>query len=320
MKRTIYILIFLLTLHPLMAQTAADTIETSLLADKIIETAMKYIGSPYHYGSSGPKSFDCSGFTGFIYRQFGYDLPRSSDGQGAFGRPVEPGFENLQKGDLVLFSRRGHSIGHVGIFIEQDTLHHSFKFIHAATHSGVIISNYYEQYYKSNYRCARRVLPDFDTYDLGDGVYPFDSTAYLRPDCLHLDSADLRIVLFANGRWAYVSPDGEVTVPADTERIMLSPDGRWGRARKSVAPVAKDSKVAQPAVSNSAPADSVAVASDKQPEQTPASSEKVYHTVKKGDTLYSIARRYGTSVSAICRLNGIKENTVLQLDRRLRVK
>ncbi|HAC40881.1 MAG TPA: hypothetical protein DCF48_04865 [Rikenellaceae bacterium] len=45
-----------------------------------------------------------------------------------------------------------------------------------------------------------------------------------------------------------------------------------------------------------------------------------YHTVRSGDTLSAIARRYKTSVREICRLNGIKETTVLQVGRRLRVR
>ena len=45
-----------------------------------------------------------------------------------------------------------------------------------------------------------------------------------------------------------------------------------------------------------------------------------YHTVRNGDTLYSIARKYGTTVKHICQLNGIKETTVLQVGRRLRVR
>ncbi len=51
---------------------------------------------------------------------------------------------------------------------------------------------------------------------------------------------------------------------------------------------------------------------------TPATAK--YHTVVKGNTLYAIARTYGTSVSEICRLNGIKETKKLQLGERLRVK
>ena len=45
-----------------------------------------------------------------------------------------------------------------------------------------------------------------------------------------------------------------------------------------------------------------------------------YHTVRSGDTLYSIARKYGTTVKRICQLNGIKETTVLQVGKRLRVR
>ena len=45
-----------------------------------------------------------------------------------------------------------------------------------------------------------------------------------------------------------------------------------------------------------------------------------YHTVRSGDTLSSIARKYKTSVKELCRLNGIKETTILQLGRRLRVR
>ncbi len=50
------------------------------------------------------------------------------------------------------------------------------------------------------------------------------------------------------------------------------------------------------------------------------SSKARYHVVKKGDTLYSLARKNGTSVSAICKLNRIKESSTLRLGQRLRVK
>lgn len=45
-----------------------------------------------------------------------------------------------------------------------------------------------------------------------------------------------------------------------------------------------------------------------------------YHTVKKGDTLYSIARKNGTTVNSICKLNRIKQTSTLRLGQRLRVK
>ncbi|MCH5334902.1 MAG: peptidoglycan DD-metalloendopeptidase family protein [Alistipes sp.] len=45
-----------------------------------------------------------------------------------------------------------------------------------------------------------------------------------------------------------------------------------------------------------------------------------YHKIRSGDTLGAIARRYGTTVTNICRLNGIKSTTVLRVGRTLRVR
>ena len=42
-----------------------------------------------------------------------------------------------------------------------------------------------------------------------------------------------------------------------------------------------------------------------------------YHTIKSGDTLGALARRYGTTVSKLCSLNGIKSTTILRLGRKL---
>jgi len=181
-----------------------------------------------------------------------------------------------------------------------------------------MISDYNEQYYKAHYRFARRILPDFDVYDLRDGEYPFDSVAYLRPDELKLDSSDCRIILFGNGRWAYLSESGELSIPQEEDRIMLSADGRWAKARKSVAKAANiEVREEKPAV---ALAETDSAVAEVPVQAAPAEPEKQYYTVKKGDTLYQIAKRHGTTVNAICRLNGIKENTVLQVNRRLRVK
>ncbi len=52
----------------------------------------------------------------------------------------------------------------------------------------------------------------------------------------------------------------------------------------------------------------------------PQSSDLQYYKVKSGDTLSSIARKYGTSVASICKLNNIKSTTTLQINQKLRVK
>jgi LysM repeat protein len=56
-----------------------------------------------------------------------------------------------------------------------------------------------------------------------------------------------------------------------------------------------------------------------EPEPEPAATSEVYHTVKSGDSLYAIARQYGTSVAAIQRLNGIRGSRI-KPGQQLRVK
>ena len=78
----------------------------------------------------------------------------------------------------------------------------------------------------------------------------------------------------------------------------------------------------QSGVKPDAPANNQTVqkpATNSQPANKPASGAK-YHTVKQGDTLYAIARKYNTTVDKICKLNKIKETTILQIGRKLRVK
>lgn len=52
----------------------------------------------------------------------------------------------------------------------------------------------------------------------------------------------------------------------------------------------------------------------------PTVNDAVYYKVKSGDNLSKIAAKYGTTVGAICRLNGIKSSTPIRIGQRLRVK
>lgn len=61
-------------------------------------------------------------------------------------------------------------------------------------------------------------------------------------------------------------------------------------------------------------------ASKEKPKPAKPKQSAVYHKVKSGDNLSKIAKKYGTTVKAICKLNKIKETKVLQIGQRLRVK
>lgn len=118
----------------------------------IVSTAKQYLGYNYVSGGSSPETgFDCSGFTKYIYGQFGINLNRVAADQAANGTPISK--EELQPGDLVLFSYYGSSsIGHSGIYIGDG------QFIHAANSKrGVVTDTLESGYYLDNYVTARRV-------------------------------------------------------------------------------------------------------------------------------------------------------------------
>jgi cell wall-associated NlpC family hydrolase len=127
-------------------------IEASL-RDSIINIAMDKLGAPYHFGSPGPNSFDCSGFARYVYKQAGISLLRSSREQYKQGEKVE-GLDDMSAGDLVFFARRGN-IYHVGIVVSVAKDH--FKFIHAS-YSGIIISDSAEPYYRAHYYGAKKII------------------------------------------------------------------------------------------------------------------------------------------------------------------
>lgn len=85
---------------------------SSSTGNSIVDFAYKYIGTPYIYGATGPSSFDCSGFTSFVYRNAaGTEITRTTYSQLGVGTPVS--YSELQPGDLVFT----YGSDHVGIYV-----------------------------------------------------------------------------------------------------------------------------------------------------------------------------------------------------------
>lgn len=291
-----------------------------MVADRIIDEARKWLGTPYRRGGNGPKVFDCTGFTKFIYSKFGYTLGRTVPAQAANGRELTGNFSDLQKGDILLFGARGNKrrLGHAAIFIGMDTTGTDFNFIHAAR-TGVIISNLRETYYKERFLGARRILPDFlpdeapaDSALLAALVEMIGSSV-VRPDTLSLAEGDRRVVLFADGTWALADSLGGLSAPSGKERLVLAENGSWYTVTASSVRIPE---LRESAESEKKPASS----STQQAPPPPADGSAVYHTIVSGDTLSGIAKRYGTTVQKLCNLNGITVKTTLRVGKKLRVK
>lgn len=100
------------------------TIAQQTNASNLVDMALSLKGSPYSYGGTTPRGFDCSGFTQYCFRNaLGIELPRTAAGQASLGESVS--MDELQPGDL-LFWGSGSGIYHVGIYVEDGT------YIHAA--------------------------------------------------------------------------------------------------------------------------------------------------------------------------------------------
>lgn len=106
------------------------------LRQGIIDYAKQYLGNRYvHGGSSLSGGTDCSGFTCFVYAEFGYSISRTPGGQySSAGQSISS--EELQPGDIVCYSSNGgKSCTHVGLYIGDGQIIHS-----ANSRKGVIIS------------------------------------------------------------------------------------------------------------------------------------------------------------------------------------
>ena len=134
--------------------STSNTKSTSTKGEEIVAYAKTFLGKPYVYGGSSPSGFDCSGFTSYVYKHFGYTLSRSAAGQASNGTKVEK--SELQPGDLVIFKNNSLTkIGHVGIYIGDN------KMIHASEpKTGVIITDIDSKAYKypQRYVMGRRIL------------------------------------------------------------------------------------------------------------------------------------------------------------------
>lgn len=232
---------------------AHDSIKSSFftppksgVTDSIINYGKIFLNSRYRKGGNGStNSFDCSGFTSFVYQNFGYNLKHSSAGQAEQIEAVDRG--NLKKGDLVFFSgrRAGKRVGHVGIVVSADQ-NGKFNFIHASSQNGVIISNSDEPYYLRRFIKAGRV------------VY-------------------------------------------DNQMLPIKP------------------QVSENKIAASTDADSYSGAVAGKVTQTQKIIPAKFHKIKKGETLSSIAQRYGLSIAELKQKNKIKGNKITP-GKKLKVK
>jgi cell wall-associated NlpC family hydrolase len=135
------------------ASPAVAPTVTNDWGDRLVSRAMNYLGTPYRYGGTSPKTgFDCSGFVYYLYGAvFGQRIPRMPHDMAREGVTVAR--SDLQRGDLVLFGSRG-TYTHIGIYAGND------QFVHA-THRGspVMVTHLDSDYFRTRFMTAVRLSP-----------------------------------------------------------------------------------------------------------------------------------------------------------------
>ena len=95
-------------------------------AARVLPTAERYLGVPYRWGGTSPKTgFDCSGFVQYVFAKHGTRLPRTSREQASAGQRLRPAWSALRAGDLVMFAEPGARISHVAIYAGERRIIHA---------------------------------------------------------------------------------------------------------------------------------------------------------------------------------------------------
>ncbi|MEG0773841.1 NlpC/P60 family protein [Clostridium sp.] len=127
-------------------QRASRGGEVPSSSNEVLQYAYKFLGTPYVWGGTTPSGFDCSGFTQYVYKNFGVSLGRTTKHQIKNGVGISR--SELQPGDLVFYGEGGVP-NHMGIYVGNG------KYIHSPQTGDVVkISNYD----RPDYITARRVM------------------------------------------------------------------------------------------------------------------------------------------------------------------
>ena len=128
-------------------------------------------GRPYVWAEEGPSTFDCSGFTYYMYGSMGIEIPRVARDQAKEGERIDP--KNLKYGDLIFFDtdrKPKGNITHVGMYLGNGWFTHASTKNYEVVYSNLNTTAYYQQ----RLRVCRRYLPQEHQEVRGKEVKPWE--------------------------------------------------------------------------------------------------------------------------------------------------
>jgi murein DD-endopeptidase len=137
-------------MHQSAASTAPTTTKSQLPPHHALAIAVDMIGTPYRYGGTSPRGFDCSGLVYYAYRKAGIHSPRTTTEQYRQSKRVP--VSHLQPGDLIFFTISQGKLSHVGIYAGDD------RFIHApSSGKSVAYATLHDPYWRGRLIGAGRI-------------------------------------------------------------------------------------------------------------------------------------------------------------------
>lgn len=330
-KQTIILLAILFSIIQTYAQiqtevaTTRDSVKTSTatplvlkaknLTDSLINYGKLFLNTPYRYGSEGTSSFDCSGFTSHVYRNFGVNLQRSSADQAEQFPTVDK--TQLKPGDLVFFNgrRRNSRVGHVGIVVaaKEDG---EFDFIHASVHDGVTISNSKSDYYLKRFVKAGRVINNDSLLKMAAV-----NTAVKRQEYVSaIPSKPIKKIIPA--KYHYVKSGETLSQIAERYGMTVAQLKRKNNLKKDMLQLKQRLKIKDEEVIMSVEPVLTTKVSKQNVDSTKITDKNntteldeptpsvAVHTVKKGESLFVIAQLYKLSVGALKEINGLEDGKI----------
>ncbi len=276
------------------------------LADSIVFEASKHLGKPYHLGSKGPKVFDCSGFTSYVFKQLGFNLGSNSYDQSRQGVKISK--EHVHKGDLIFFAGRDArgGIGHVGIVFDVNPDGKSFRFIHSCCSKGVSIAPYPDNgYYSKRFRCIRRMVDVASPAPL-----PIDNTFHslTPPPVISLNESEGNgeIDLTNNKETIHIVKQGD-NLAKIAQRYGCTPNQimKWNNLKSNKLNI-RQQLIIKPRPKKDDEHTREIIEKAEQEKYANAINVKI--TVNKGDDIYSVSQKYNCTVKEIATWNHLKGN------------
>ncbi len=313
--------IFVFARDPKKLAETTDTIKSiylpplrKVIADSVINYGKLFLNTPYRYGACGTSNFDCSGFTSHVFRNFGYNLNRSS-AQQADQFPLINKTE-VKPGDLVFFNGRSRNgrVGHVGIVVEthQDG---DFDFIHASVSGGVIVSNSNENYYQRRYVRAARVLLSDSLLQLASASIPVNREEFVSntptqkirktiPAVYHSVKSGENLTLIAK--------QYGMTVAELKEKNNLKKNTINAKQRLMIKAAEQFSIMEPMTAQNSVRTNKDSVSKiEKNLIVESKVSSPTKHLILKGETLFSIAKLYQIDIDELKKLNKLADSKII---------